>query len=140
MFFAFYGMPVSDVPPPVAALAASDGPTWGQLERLLVILRREKPDITVGMLQVFLHIARRVGGLEQPYIKSVAEAVGMQYSTAARICDLLSDGVGNSSGLGWIAKTEERTSRAKYLTLTNGGAYILAAALEETGKGEKHEN
>jgi len=134
MFFAYGAFPMTDLPPSIVKLGRSDGLSWGQFESLLRILREKKPDITIGALQVFVYIARRVGAQERPYIKTVAEGIGMQYSSAARLCDLLSDGVGDSEGLGWIAKIDDRTSRAKYLTLTNAGAYILAAALEATEK------
>jgi hypothetical protein len=140
MFFAFGVMPVTDVPHSIVKLSKSNGLTWGQIERLLGALRKDKPDLTIGALHVFLHIARRVGAQERPYIKTVAEGVGMQYSSAARLCDLLSGGVGSSDGLGWIAKIEDRTSRAKYLTLTNAGAYMLASALEATETGGHDEN
>ena len=140
MFFVIGFMPVTDVPPSIVELSKSEGLTWGQLERLLGALRKEKPDLTIGALHVFLHIARRVGAQERPYIKTVAEGVGMQYSSAARLCDLLSDGVGSSDGLGWVVKIEDSTSRAKYLTLTNAGAYMLASALKSTETGDYNEN
>jgi hypothetical protein len=140
MFFVIGSMPVTNVPHSIVELSKSEGLSWGQIERLLGALRKEKPDLTIGALHVFLHIARRVGAQERPYIKSVAEGVGMQYSSAARLCDLLSEGVGSSDGLGWIAKIEDRTSRAKYLTLTYVGAYMLASALKSTEAGDTDEN
>lgn len=140
MFFVFGTLPVTDLPPAIADLSRSKGLSWSQIEQLLGALRKEKPDLTIGALQVFLHIARRVGAQERPYIKSVAEGVGMQYSSTARLCDLLSDGVGSSVGLGWIAKIADRNSRAKYLTLTNAGAYMLASVLESTAAGDPDED
>lgn len=135
MFFFFGGFPATDLSPEVRALGASDGLSWDQIERLLNALRREKSDLTVGTLQTFLYIARRVAispdDRGKPYIKTVAEGLGMQYSTAARHCDLLSDGIGKADGLGWIAKEGDPTSRAKYLTLTNFGVEILTQALRE---------
>ena len=133
MFFFFGAMPAADLTPEVKSLGESDGLSWDQIERLLNALRSEKPDLTVGTLQTFLYIARRVAispdDRGKPYIKTVADGLGMQYSTAARHCDLLSDGIGKADGLAWIAKEGDPTSRAKYLTLTNTGVEILTMAL-----------
>jgi DNA-binding MarR family transcriptional regulator len=132
MFFFFMEPSAPELPPDVQALLKSQGLTWEQIESLLGTLREIKSDLSVGALQTFLYIARRAGAVrtELPYVKTVAEGLGVQYSTAARHCDVLSDGVGGSGGLGLIMKIDDPATRAKYLTLTDAGVAILTRALK----------
>jgi len=137
MFF-FFGHegssePPLDLPPDVQALLKSQGLTWGQIERLLETLRSAKPDLSVGALQVFLHIARRSGAAraDLPYVKTISADLGIYYSTVARHCDVLADGVGGVGGMGLVSKTDDPTSRVKYLTLTEAGVAVLARVIKK---------
>lgn len=139
MFFFFAQDEASrpDLPPDVQSLLTSRGLTWGQVERLLEALRCAKPDLSVGALQVFLHIARRAGTArtDLPYVKTISGDLGMHYSTVARHCDVLSEGVGGGGGMGLISKTDDPTSRVKYLALTEAGIAMLAGVLKnENGR------
>lgn len=121
-----------DLPPDVQALLTSEGLAWGQLEKLLEALRSMKPDLSVGALQVFLHIARRAGSarMDLPYVKTISADLGIHYSTVARHCDVLAEGVGGVGGMGLISKADDPTSRVKYLTLTEKGVAVLAGVLK----------
>lgn len=135
MFFFFahdeVTEPQRELPTDVQALLSSKGLAWGQIESLLEALRRLKPDLSVGALQVFLYIARRAGAprSQLPYVKTVSGDLCMQYSTVARHCDVLAEGVGGSGGLGLIEKIDDPTSRVKYLALTDAGVAVLAGVL-----------
>lgn len=122
-----------ELPADVQALLLSKGLAWAQIEKLLEALRQAKPDLSVGALQVFLYIARRAGAARSslPYAKTVSEDLRMQYSTVARHCDVLSEGVGGSGGLGLIEKIDDPTSRVKYLALTDAGVAMLAGVLKK---------
>jgi len=123
--------PQRELPADVQALLSSKGLTWGQVETLLEALRREKPDLSVGALQVFLYIARRTGvpRSQLPYVKTVSADLCMHYSTVARHCDVLAEGVGGSGGLGLIEKIDDPTSRVKHLALADAGVALLAGVL-----------
>lgn len=137
MFFFFLhdgasGSPL-ELPPDVQALLTSQGLTWGQIEGLLEALRSAKPDLSVGALQVFLYIARRAGGAraDLPYVKTISADLNIHYSTVARHCDVLADGVGGVGGMGLISKTDDPKSRVKYLTLTEAGVAVLAGVIKK---------
>jgi hypothetical protein len=112
----------------------NDGLSWDQLDRLLALMREEKPDLSVGAMQAFLFIARRARSdshvLDLPYLHLISERLGVSYSTTARHCAVLKDGVRGSGGLGWIEKVDPGAGiRVKFMRVSEKGRGLLIAAM-----------
>ena len=127
MFF-FYGQTREGVPENLRAFLERNEISWGDTERMLNAFREIKPDITVGTLLTFLFIARRTAGEAEDAritIKNISDSLGMNYQSTARHCDVLSDGVGSTEGLGWLEKSRTPNERGKSLHLSQGGVDAL---------------
>lgn len=132
MFFLFEDQMQDGMPDHVRTFLNRDLISWGEMEQMLNGFREIKPDITVGTLLTFLHIARRASDASSSpaiSLKVISEALGMSYQSAARHCDLLSEGVSGSGGLAWIAKSRNTQERGKVMQLSNGGLQVLIHVL-----------
>ena len=132
MFFFFEDQVHDGMPDHVRAFLDRDLISWSAMEQMLNGFREIKPDITVGTLLTFLYIARRASDASSSpaiSLKVISEALGMSYQSAARHCDLLSEGVSGSGGLGWIEKSRNAQERGKVMQLSNGGLQVLIHVL-----------
>ncbi len=123
--------PPSTVPGPFE----NDGLSWDQLDRLLTVMREQKPDLSVGAIQVFLYIARQESEhiLELPYLHKISEKLGATYSTTARHCDVLAEGVGGTGGLGWIEKVNPGHGiKVKFMRMSEKGRNLLLEVMKES--------
>jgi DNA-binding MarR family transcriptional regulator len=115
-------------PVPVPSPFENDGLSWDQLDRFLTVMRDQKPDLSVGAVQVFLYIARQESEniLELPYLHKISQELGATYSTTARHCDVLAEGVGGTGGLGWIEKVNPGAGiKVKFMRISAKGRNLL---------------
>lgn len=134
MFF-FFPFP-ADLSPEVQAFFNRDTLTWEELEAVLHYLRSKRPELTVGAALTFIYIARRSGPPENPgepkiTISELAKALTLSYPTAAKHCDVLSDGYGSRQGFGWIIKDQGEDKRNRSVRLSNWGAELLTEMVQE---------
>lgn len=132
MFFLFEDQMQDGMPDHVRAFLDRDLISWGEMEQMLNGFREIKADITVGTLLTFMFIARRTPNESSApaiSLKIIAQELGMSYQSAARHCDLLSEGVSGSGGLSWIEKSRNTQERGKVLQLSNGGLQALIHVL-----------
>jgi len=104
--------------------------TWSEMENLLMTFRDQRPDLTVGAFTTFIFIARRTApnsdnSTEVLTITDISEQLKVSYPTAARHCDLLSDGVRGKPGLQWIRKELLSDQRSRKVVLSETGMKML---------------
>lgn len=134
MFFLFFSPTRDGMPEHIRDFLDREHITWNEMEKLLNGFRAIKPDITVGTLLTFLYIARRTSNESSDIpisLKVLSDAIGMSYQSAARHCDLLSEGVSGNGGLGWIEKISNPQERGKAMQLSYGGLFALLQVFEK---------
>lgn len=122
-------------PVPVPSPFENDGLSWDQLDRFLTAMRDQKPDLSVGAVQVFLYIARQESGniLELPYLHKISQELGATYSTTARHCDVLAEGVRGMGGLRWIEKVDPGAGiKVKFMRVSEKGRNLLLEVMKES--------
>lgn len=140
MSFAFDTTNQADQPSEtVLNFLQTDAISWSQLEQLLKAFRKIRPDLTVGAFLTFLFIARRSAASNDPSapdltISYIAEQLELSFQTAARHCDLLSEGLRGKPGLNWITKKPLKDQRAKAVSISAAGTTVIADALNSITK------
>lgn len=135
MFFFDWGDKDAHFPDSIRRFLQKDSITWSEMESLLRAFRDTRSDMTVGALLTFLYIARRTvldpdkAGTNLT-ITNIADQLNVSYPTAARHCDLLSDGVRGKLGLGWLRKEPTKDLRSKCVVLSEAGIKILIETVE----------
>lgn len=141
MFFFYLGKWVA-IPEDLKLFLDSGRLSFDDLETLLRKCRADRPDMTVGTLSTFIHIARRAtpGAESALTIARVASDLELTYPTAARHCDILSTGVRGQPGLRWIHKEPVTGTRKKMLFMTELGVGVLEemAAIQSQGLAQLH--
>lgn len=135
MFFFDWGDEDGRFPNSVRDFLQKDSVTWSEMENLLRAFRDKRSDMTVGALLTFLYIARRTAlRRDEPTtdltITNIADQLNVSYPTAARHCDLLSEGVRGKPGLEWLRKEPTKDLRSKCMLLSETGIKILTEAIE----------
>lgn len=102
-------------------------PEWGRFADALHHVRTQHPTMTIGTLSTMIEIARHhpVDG-PPPKLSELSSQLKVPYPTLMRQTDLLSNGVGNTKGLGLIEKqisSENRRERSVNFTLA-GQAFL----------------
>lgn len=140
MFFAFNTPKLADqAPENVLNFLQTDAISWSQLEQLLKAFRKIRPDLTVGAFLTFLFIARRSVASDNQSapnltISYIAEHLELSFQTAARHCDLLSEGLRGKPGLKWITKKPLQDQRSKAVSISTLGITMIADALSSITK------
>lgn len=134
MFF-FFPFP-AEMPQEARDFFARDTLTWEDFEAVLHYLRTKRPELTVGAALTFIYIARRSSAPSNQeghkiIISDLAKALTLSYPTAAKHCDVLSDGYGNRQGFGWIVKDEGEDKRMRSVRMSNWGAEFLAEMVRD---------
>lgn len=115
-------------------------PPWHELTTVLDTARRRYPDITVGCLNTFIHVAtnqRRIFG-DKVDLKAIAAEVGCTYAAMTKRARALSTGVQGTMGpaLGWLE--HHREGRKVLLLLTRKGADIMEELFPDIGPAVRH--
>ena len=140
MFFAFNTLNLADqAPDNVRKFLQTDAISLSQLEQLLKAFRKIRPDLTVGAFLTFLFIARRSAAAndrsgQNLTISFIASELELTFPTAARHCDMLSDGLRGKPGLEWITKATLADQRSKAVSISGAGIEVIADALSSITK------
>lgn len=131
MFFFFYGFLPRAIDGDLAKVLLGKGLPWCQIEKMLSLTRQSKPDISVGALQSFLFVVRKLAedAQSEVTVKDVAEGLSAPYATVARHCDVLCSGPKGNGGLYWLVKEAGTKPRTKSLKLTYKGHQFLSELL-----------
>ena len=97
------------------------------LDKFLGRCRAGRPDMTMGMLQTFLFVAKRdaADSSNGTHLAEISEALEISYPSTARMVDALSDGARGKPGLNWICKQVHEGTRVRSLHLSKGGVQVL---------------
>lgn len=133
MFFFFLLDQKVPVGEDLKKVFSSQDLTWGQVNRLLAYTRELKPDLTVGILETFLHILEKLTSNDpcEVTVKDVAEGLNAPYATVARHCDVLCAGPKGVGGLNWLTKLPGSRPKTKCLHLTSTGHMFLHSVFIE---------
>ena len=100
------------------------------LEAAIGVITRQKPNLSVGNLRLFIYIANNLGRLYSDAglpLTLIAQELEMPYATLVRQVDLLESGYGNYKGLNWVERgLDANNPRTRRLRLTPQGLAVLA--------------
>lgn len=128
MFFFFFD---------INSVAADEA--WTPVQRLLAASRAHYPQLSVGALETFIHVARNQQPLAEGKLNlpQIARDLMVPYSTLARHTDVLAHGVSGRAGLKLITKQGGR-GRVRNIEITPAGMAFLAY-LHKSLRLEAHE-
>jgi len=110
-----------------------NSPEFTKLAKVLDIVRRRYPKMTVGTLCTFIEIARTQSDLvdKELKMKDVSSNLGISYQTLIRQTDLLSNGVAGKDGLNLIEKGAKYDNKStKQIGLNENGVRLIKEMFE----------